>query len=425
MPIAARHLPQATARLSWPLTLTAIAVVVIMSLTPHAYADAVYQLDYYVDLSRDDEYAFTRIELSDNSGLTELDFNLNKQYHSDVKASGSLTVKDGRGVWQPPKKDAWLSLKVKLNHKRGGGGYDSLRQADFAIFRGDKLIPAAKVSGRKGIESHATLHFTLPEGWTSVNSGWEKTEPTRFLIDNPRRRFDRPTGWFIAGKLGTRRERLPDTHIAISGPAGESIRRMDVLSFVMFNWPTLQQVVGKTPPKILMVMAGDPMWRGGLSGPNSLFLHSERPIVSENGTSTVLHELMHTITGIHGTKGDNWIAEGIAEYYSYTILHRAGGMTDERLEYVKQWLDNWSKDIKTLRGASSKGQRTARATLLLGELDAEINQLTDGKKSLDHAVRAMMKLRYVSLEQLREIVADLTGQPSKVLQSPLLNDLAD
>ena len=44
-------------------------------------------------------------------------------------------------------------------------------------------------------------------------------------------------------------------------------------------------------PRLLIVSAGDPMWRGGLSGPSSMFLHSDRPLISENRTSTLLHEL--------------------------------------------------------------------------------------------------------------------------------------
>ena len=401
----------------------AVVFTICMAQTAYANSEDTYDLTYQVDLSDSDKYALVRIELGDDSGVTEFDFNLNDAFHSDLKASGELEIDDGRARWLPPSKDAWLSLQVKMTHKRDSGGYDALRENDFAIFRGDDLIPPATVRGRKGIESRATLHFTLPEGWTSVNSGWQKQADERsFKIDNPERRFDRPTGWFIAGALGTRREHLPDTHIVVSGPTGDDLRRMDVLSFVMLNWPTLQEIVGTMPPKILMVMAGDPMWRGGLSGPNSLFVHSARPMVSENGTSTLLHELMHTLTRISGAQGDDWIAEGLAEYYSYTVLHRAGGLTDNRLKIVKDWLADWSKDIDHLRGGASSGERTARAALLFGELDAEIQARTDGNKSLDNATRAMMQLGEVSLEQLREIVEELTGEPSKVLANKLLED---
>jgi hypothetical protein len=403
------------------LALGVLAATVLGAQNALGAAEHSYQLRYRADLSQSPRYALVRIELSDNSGVSAIDFNLDEAFHSELKASGELTLKNGRALWHPPSNNAWLSLNVQLPHKRDSGGFDALREDDFTIFRGDDLIPAAVVRGRKGISSQATLQFTLPQHWTSVNSGWPKQDDERtFTIDNPERRFDRPTGWFIAGKLGTRREYLAGTHVVVSGPTGQGLRRLDVLSFVLFNWPTLQQIVGDMPPKVLLVMAGDPMWRGGLSGPNSLFVHADRPMVSENGTSTLLHELVHTLTRISGAQDDDWIAEGLAEYYSYTILHRAGGLSDARLARVKRWLADWSREVKTLRGGPSSGRRTARAALLLGELDTEIRQRTQGDKSLDDATRAMMQQGKVSLTQLRDIVAQLTGEPSKVLQSALL-----
>ena len=51
--------------------------------------------------------------------------------------------------------------------------------------------------------------FELPPGWPSVNTEWPEApadgageEPGSvrvFRVDNPERRFDRPTGWMIAG----------------------------------------------------------------------------------------------------------------------------------------------------------------------------------------------------------------------------------
>ncbi|WP_020209313.1 hypothetical protein [Gilvimarinus chinensis] len=384
--------------------------------TSAALADT-YSLQYKVDLTRDTEHAYVSVVIPDAASVREIDFNLDKDFHSDVKANGDLELEDGRARWQPPQKDAELTLKVKLNHKRRGDGYDSIREQDFAIFRGDDLIPPASVRTDKGVESKASLNFTLPEHWTSVNSGWLKTEAATFDINDPERNFDRPTGWFIAGKLGTRRERMQDTHLAISAPLGNAVKRMDVLSFVLLNWNTIKEVVGETPEKILLVSAGDPMWRGGLSGPNSLFLHADRPMVSENGTSTLLHELFHTITSISGKDEDDWIAEGLAEYYSFDILHRAGGMTDERRTLVTEWLADWSKDVTTLYARSSSGERTARAALLFDELDDEIKVHSDGKKSLDDAVKAMIQVGDVSLADLKEIVESLTGKPSALLQN--------
>ncbi|MDO3382135.1 hypothetical protein [Gilvimarinus algae] len=409
------RLHAALPRLCFPFYL----LLALFTLTAEA-SDEYYDLHYHVNLADSEEFAHVTISIPDASLIKEMDFNLDKDFHQNIEANGKLSVEDGRALWQPPEKDARFSLDVTIAHKRDDGGYDALREKDFAIFRGDDLVPPASVVTLKGAQSKARLTFTLPDDWRTANSGWHKNEDSSFTVDDPERRFDRPTGWMIAGKLGTRRERLPDTHIAVSAPLGNAVKRLDVLSFILLNWPTIREVVGETPEKILIVGAGDPMWRGGLSGPNSLFVHADRPMVSENGTSTLLHELFHTITGITDEGEDDWITEGLAEYYSYAILHRAGGLTDERRQLVVDWLTDWSKDVKSLRGKSSSGERTARAALLFDELDDEIKAATENRKSLDDATRAMMKEKRVNLEELTDIVEALIGRAPKTLDTPLL-----
>ena len=50
-----------------------------------------------------------------------------------------------------------------------------------------------------------------------------------------------------------------------------------------------------------------------MSGPGSLYVHADRPMISENGTSTMLHELVHVAMGVSGSAHDDWLVEGLAE----------------------------------------------------------------------------------------------------------------
>jgi predicted metalloprotease with PDZ domain len=225
----------------------------------------------------------------------------------------------------------------------------------------------------------------------------------------------------IAGAVGTRREVLGDTEISVAGPKGDVIRRNDMLAFFNGLVPEFRRAFGPLPPKLLIVSAGDPMWRGGLSGPRSLFLHADRPLISENGTSTLTHELTHVITRIRGAEGDDWIAEGLAEYYSIELLRRAGLLSDARADKAQDWMANHGKRVSTLTRNRSQGPRTARAVQLFRELDAEIRKATGNKRSLDDLVRALIPLREVSREDLREQARKLTGSPSRVLATPLLD----
>ena len=198
------------------------------------------------------------------------------------------------------------------------------------------------------------------------------------MVD-PKRRFDRPVGWIIAGEVGTRREWIAGCEFSVAGPKGERVRRNDMIAFANVALPQLQRAFGALPPKLLVVSAGDPMWRGGLSGPRSLFLHADRPLVSENGTSSLMHELFHAVTRIRGARGDDWIAEGLAEYYSIELPRRAGLLSASRFEKALAWMERFSRGVDRLRARRADARITARAVLLLHELDREIQARSGGK----------------------------------------------
>ncbi|MDP3816388.1 MAG: hypothetical protein Q8Q83_15125, partial [Pseudomonas sp.] len=258
---------------------------------------------------------------------------------------------------------------------------------------------------------------------TSVQTGWPRVGKHQFRIDNPQRKFDRPTGWIIAGKIGARRAKLGDTEVTIAAPVGEGMRRMDILTLLTFVWPEAQAVFPRDPGKLLIVGAGNPMWRGGLSAPNSLFMHADRPLVSENGTSSLVHELVHVFSRIQARKRSDWITEGLAEYYAIELVRRAGGLSEDRYQKIREQLIGWSKPVESLRSASASGPVTARAVLLLQELDREIRQKTKGStapRSLDDVTRGLMRLNKASTKDFIEISENVMGGPSEVLDNQLL-----
>lgn len=385
-----------------------------------AKKDKTYQLDYTIALQPNKDSARVTIRISDGALIRSIDFDIDPQRHSDIKADGRVRIKDDRAIWKPPKGPVKFDFTAKISSKRDNGKYDARITEDWAIFRGDKIIPAARVKAVKGAKADARMSFRLPRGWVGVDTGWLRDEQGAFVIDNPERNFDRPLGWVIASKALTRKETLRGTEIAVGAPKGSALRRVDIMALFSFVWPEVERVFQKLPPKLLIVGAGDPMWRGGLSSPNSLYVHADRPLISENGTSALLHELTHVITRIRGYKNADWIAEGLAEYYSIELLHRSGGMTDARYKKVRKWLKNWGKDVKTLRVKRSTGPTTARAVILLQDLDTEIREKTNNKYSLDNVTRDLMQVRKVSLKSLRRSAERLVGGELKTLDSELL-----
>lgn len=410
------------------LAFKVVGLLILMLVGVQAIAvnseELAYELTYKVTFDPSKQGALVVIGVDRGELLKHVRFTNSRNIYSNIRANGKLIIKDKQVTWELPSGTAQLSYFVTLTHERDPGKYDAMVTEDWAVFRGDDLIPAMHTLEAPGAYSIAILDVALPDNWSSIETGWARKKGTVFSIDNPDRRFDRPTGWMIAGKVGTRRATVSGTSIAISAPKGEHFKRMDSLVFFNFVWPEVHSAFRKTPKKLLVVGAGDPMWRGGLSAANSLFLHSDRPLVSENGTSPLLHELTHMVTRISGVAtekdNDDWIAEGIAEFYSFELLYRANGMTKSRRNAIIKNLGKWGAEVKHLRKSKSSGPVTARAVVLLDELDKEIRKRSKNRYCIDNVVRDLMEIRKVTLNDLQKSAEKLIGPKVEALNSPLL-----
>ncbi len=387
-----------------------------------AGSDLVYKVNYEAKLQPEKKGFLVTVNIDKGDLLQRVVFKNTHGRYVNLKANGKLVQRDNEVEWLLPKNKARLQYFVQVSHEKGEGMFDSYYGDDWAIFRGDDLVPAFHTYEKEGAYSQTRIKFSLPEKWI-VKSSWENKNRFEFIVDNPERQFDRPIGWFIAGKVGTRYAKISGTSVTVASPKDSGMQRMDVLTFFSFVWPQVKKTFGAVPEKLLIVGAPDPMWRGGLSAPNSLYLHVDRPIVSENGTSPLFHEITHMVTRIRGkvteTHNDDWIAEGLAEYYSFELLYKAGGISKSRKKKILQKLAKWGKEVEHLRQSKSTGAVTARAVVLLAELDEEIQQKSQNKNDLGDVVQALMKIREVSLDDLHKAVHGLIGTP-KSLQSPLL-----
>lgn len=383
-----------------------------------------YGVDYLVRFLPAKGQAEVSIRLTPGTGeVRRLRLRMPEDRYSNVRGDGEVSRKGDLVTWIPPQgQPARLRFVHTIDHKRRDGGFDARITDDWVLMRGDDLVPPASVLATKGADSRARLRFQLPKGWTNVDTPYKRSRDGKsYVVVNPERNFDRPTGWIIAGDVGTRREQFDNIEISVAGPKGDEVRRNDMLAFFNVLVPEFENLYGKLPIKVLIVSAGDPMWRGGLSGPRSLYLHADRPVISENGTSTLVHELSHVFTRLRGADGDDWITEAVAEYYSIELMRRAGLLSEARADKAHDWMARHGRKVTSLTSDRSYGPRTARGVQLLAELDAEIRKASKGKRSLDDLIRAVLPLREVSREDLREQAAELIGRPSVVLQSGVLD----
>ncbi len=389
-----------------------------------AMAAPEYRVDYRIGFDPEAGEALFAMTVTPGEGrLQRLRFNIDPKRHSALKADGRLSRKDNRYTWRPPAEGkATLRFRYKVDRRRDGDTYDARITDDWALLRADRLFPPAATIAPDGAVARARLEFDLPEGWSNEELGYPYNDSLkRFIVDNPGRRFQQPLGWMIAGQVGTRRDLIDGMEVVVAAPKGDALRRNDVLAMLNTSATEIRAAFGRLPEKLLIVGAGDPMWRGGLSGPSSLYLHSDRPMISENGTSALLHEVVHVVTRIRGAKGQDWIAEGFAEFYSIRLLQRAGLISGPRAEKAFEWMRDHGESIRRLSATSSSGKRTARAVTLLHELDAEISRATKGEKDLDDVTRKLVGRGRISLSELEAAVDGVMGSKSKVLRSGVLS----
>jgi len=263
------------------------------------------------------------------------------------------------------------------------------------------------------------MSFRLPSTWSAITEYSSRSTPIR--VQTAGRRLAQPTGWIAVGKLGVRRETIAGARVAVAAPEGQDVRRMDILALLNWTLPELQRILPEPMDRLTIVSAGAPMWRGGLSAPASLVLHADRPLISENATSTLLHEVMHTALGIRSKDGFDWIVEGLAEFYSIELLRRGLAISEDRYLTALEDQAKWSEKAKSLCGRASGGPRTALAVTVFVGLDAEIRSRTGGDASIDDLLRELMQAdARADADLLRSLVKKLTGKESSVLRTDRL-----
>lgn len=377
-----------------------------------------YELRYDVTLRPFEDRADVVLRMGNGAEHVRwMRFHVEPGRHTDFEADGDME-RDGEYVtWTPPDEGGRFAFSVPVSRLRDDGRFDARMTETWAVFRGDDLVPPARVRQRKGAEADATLRVNLPKGWSFI-APYDEVEDGVYRIEHADRSFDRPTGWMAAGELGVRWETIEGVSVAVAGPVDQGVRRLDIMAFLNWNLPYLADLVDGLPGRLLVVSAANRMWRGGLSGPRSIYLHADRPLISENGTSTLMHELVHTASSLRAERGADWIVEGLAEYYSLELMRRSGTITGKRFDRAMDQLESWGAEADALDVRHSTGAVTARAVLVMQALAREIRDATEGEAGLDDVLRRLMALDGdVTLAHLRKAAAEAMGDSPKSLKA--------
>ncbi len=325
----------------------------------------------------------------------------------------------------PPAGGGTLRYRVPLSHRRQGRnatGNDAYVGDRFAIFRGEDAFPVRSWRRTRGSTLEGELAIRRPAGWALITP-YLPNALGRLPIRNPGKRLPRPIGWITAGDLGTRRDVISGIEMTVTAPRGLRMERVAMLGLLRWTLPQLVPPLtgtGERPPGsryINIVSAAGPMWLGALSAPNSLFVHADRPLISENGTSTVVHEMVHVLlTDLDTPRDQDWIDEGLAEYLSLRALKDSGTISPLRYETTIGNFRRWGEQAKSLRTTSSSGPVTARAVAVFHDLDAELRAASGGRQTVATLVRDFLRRdEPASLASLRTAAGKVTGKRPRAL----------
>lgn len=389
---------------------------------PDAAPQSIYRLRYAAQLLPGQGTASVRLRVrQDEWLLRELSFNFDSERHFEFEASEGLAIEGDRVTWTIPKNGGELRYRVRIDHLRDPARYDARCTPRWALFRGEDLFPS--FASRRASEARGRFSFRL-----RVPPDWETVAPYRvgsggaFLISDRRRGIDQPKGWILTGKLRVLREDVEGMSVAIANPERDAFRGRDLIALLRWVAPELEGIFGTLPKRLTIVGADDPMWRGGLSGPNSIYLHSDLPLIDPAWTSPLVHELLHVLTRARSVGDGDWIVEGLAEFYSLEVLRRSGSISDKSFEEALAKLERRGRPVRSLAGERARGEVTARAVTVFHALDRELRSQSDGVRNLDDVVRALRRdPEAVEPERFRALIAEVAGRdPVEFLPDPAL-----
>ncbi len=379
-----------------------------------------FSISFDAKIVPSEKSAEVEIRLGADAGPVEwMLFRADPMRHQGFEADGQLTQLEDGWEWRAPPGGGALRYSFSIDHLRDEGSYDARCAKRWAIFRGEDLVPQIRIRTDPIAYSESRLRLQLPEGWSAALP-YGRNANGDYRVHDPRRRLDRPAGWFVLGELGAVRERFRDTRLTIAGPAGLGARRMDLLALLRWTLPSLYEVFEGLPRRLLIVTASDPMWRGGLSGTNSIFLHNDRPLIENDVTSPLLHELVHTLMRARAGKGGDWVVEGLAEHYSLEVLKRSGTIGSDRFETALEKMRTKAEGAGKLRVAAVDPATRARAVLVMREIDETIRERTEGRASLDDVTRVLAATEGpIVTSRFREVCEEVAGGPLASIFDPI------
>jgi predicted metalloprotease with PDZ domain len=355
-----------------------------------------FTVTYTIEIdSADPTRAHVRWSLAGIDEIERIRLRFDPARFDDFSGSGVLEHHRGEVRWLPSGPYAELRYVAHVDHRRAPDkGFDSYAGDGWILSRTTAFFPRTAALFKRDIEpnpeSRARLVLRLPRSWDSVTA-LPSDGPSRYVVETPHQRFDHPRGWMLLGHMKRVDVTIGGTALTIARTPGVTHKVDGAVQLLSNALPLLATLFERQLPRLLVVLGPDPMWRGGLSGEDSFYMHGDRPLRSRDHTSPYLHELFHVAAPFRPGPDAHWVTEGLAEYYSIEIPRRLGSLSDDLYHRALELFAEhgvWGQDFTRTAAAAL---RNNSAPLVMWALDHRIRTSTKNAHSLDTVVTALAR----------------------------------
>lgn len=353
-------------------------------------------MEYTIDIDpRAPARARVHWQLAGIDEIARIRFRVDPGRFEDFGGSGTFERRRNEILWTPNGPYAEIHYTARLDHRRAAGkGFDSYAGDGWILSRTTAFFPRSAALFRHDVEtdpeSRARLVMRLPSGWNSATV-FPAEAPNRYVVETPHQRLDHPRGWMLLGRMQRIDMKVANTDLTVARVPGVARKVEPITRFLAQAIPLVTALFDRPLPRLLIVIGSDPMWRGGLSGEASFYIHDRRPIRSRDHTSPYLHELFHVAAPFRPHADAHWVTEGLAEYYSIELQHRMGRLSDARFRRALELFAEhgvWHHDFTQ---TAAPALRNNSAPLLMYALDQRIRAATAGQRGLDAVVTSLAR----------------------------------
>ena len=355
-----------------------------------------FSVTYTIEISAaHPKQARVRWELAGADEIERIRLRFDPDRFEAFTGSGTIERHHGEILWSPSGPYAELDYTARIDHRRAAGkGYDSYASDDWIASRTTTFFPRSSVLFRRDVEadpeSRTRLVVRLPRGWESVTV-LPPDGPHRYVVETPNQRLDHPRGWLLFGRMRRVDATVAGTALTIALAPDVTTPVDPLLQLLQQVLPVIATLFDRSLPRLLIVLGPDPMWRGGLSGEESFYMHGDRPLRSPDQTSPYLHELFHVAAPFRPHADAHWVTEGLAEYYSIELQRRIGTLSDTKYQRALQLFAThgvWGHDFTR---TSAPALRNNSAPLVMYLLDQQIRAATGNERGLDAVVTSLAR----------------------------------